>query len=191
MSSARQGVRVTDLPRAFTRRAIITGLIVSSALVLAAAYAFEHLGGLEPCPLCLYQRYPYFAAIALGIVALAVSEKPWEGLMADGIVMLTGLVFLIGFGVALYHVGVEQGWWQGSAACGIPDGPAATVEELERRLAATPIVRCDEVAWSLFGLSMAGYNALISLGLAAVALAAPWAVEVHPRAFAAGERGAP
>ena len=79
---------------------------------------------------------------------------------------------LVGAGIALFHVGVEQHWWQGTAECGSTLPPAATIDELRARLLAQPVVRCDEVAWSLFGISMAGYNVILSLLIAAFAVAA-------------------
>lgn len=88
------------------------------------------------------------------------------------VLTLAGLVFLAGAGIAAFHVGVEQHWWQGLASCGGNLPQARTVEELRAALLAQPVVRCDEVAWSLFGISMAGWNFLFSLGLAALSFAA-------------------
>ncbi len=82
------------------------------------------------------------------------------------------MAFLVGAGLAAFHVGVEQHWWAGTAECGANFGPAGSVEELRRRLLAQAVVRCDEVAWSLFGISMAGYNFLLSLALAVFAVRA-------------------
>lgn len=149
-------------------------VLAASGLILGAAYAFQYLGGLAPCELCLYQRYPYWAAIALMAVALALPRRTGTLAAREALVYLSGLLFLAGAGIALFHVGVEQHWWTGPAACGAPAGaPAATLEDLEARLRATPVVRCDEVPWSLFGISMAGYNGILSLGLAAFCFAAP------------------
>jgi disulfide bond formation protein DsbB len=88
------------------------------------------------------------------------------------LLLAAGVAALAGTGIAVFHVGVEQHWWQGTAECGSTLGAASSIEDMRRMLLAQPVVRCDEVAWSLFGISMAGYNALISLGLAAFALAA-------------------
>ena len=79
---------------------------------------------------------------------------------------------MIGAGIAVFHVGVEQQWWPGTAECGGIDGANLSLEQLKAQILAAPVVRCDEVAWSLFGISMAGYNILLSLGLALVAFAA-------------------
>ena len=83
---------------------------------------------------------------------------------------LAGLALLVGAGIAGYHVGVEQGWWAGPAGCSAPAFAGMDVAQLRAALEATPVIRCDEIPWSLFGLSMAGYNFLLSLVLALVAL---------------------
>ena len=83
-----------------------------------------------------------------------------------------GLTLLTGAAIAAFHVGVEQHWWQGTAECGAVDGAADSLEALRAQILTAPTVRCDEVPWSLFGISMAGYNFLVSLGLGAGALAA-------------------
>jgi disulfide bond formation protein DsbB len=141
-------------------------VLIASVAVLGAAFAFQYLGGLAPCELCYWQRWPYAATIVLAAVALFAprAERPH--------LFLCAAIFLAGAGIALYHVGVEQHWVAGPQACsGGPSG-AATIEELRRRLEATPVVRCDEPAWTLFGISMAGYNAFVSLALAVFSLAA-------------------
>jgi len=140
-------------------------VILASAAVLASALAFQYIGELRPCVLCIYQRYPYVAAIALGVAALALrGRRPRAVPLA-----LTTLVFLVGAGIAAFHVGVEQHWWQGTTACGGTIGGDGSLADLKARLLAAPVVRCDEVPWSFLGVSMAGYNVLLSLGLAAFA----------------------
>ena len=148
-------------------RAVAGSILIASLAILGAAFAFQHLAGLQPCVLCIWQRYPYAATIALGALALLLAD---HRRLAAGILALSGGVFLIGAGIAAYHVGVEQGWWQGTAACGSTRPPSGSIEELRERLMRTPVVRCDEVAWSLLGVSMAGYNLLLSLGLASTTL---------------------
>jgi disulfide bond formation protein DsbB len=130
-----------------------------SAVLLAAAFAFQHLGGLAPCPLCLWQRWPHAIAVALAILILAF---PWRGLAALG-----ALAMLANAGLAAWHAGVERGWWPGPSTCTAPsDIGSQSPEELLETILATPIVRCDEISWSLFGLSMAGWNAIACLALA-------------------------
>ena len=144
-------------------------ILAASLAVLAGAFAFQYLGGIEPCVLCIYQRFAYGATIALSAVALgfAVSGQrralPW-------LLVVTALAFAVGAAIAAFHVGVEQHWWRGTAACGASGAVATTIEELRRQIMNAPIVRCDEVPWSLFGVSMAGYNVLMSAALATFSL---------------------
>ena len=139
-------------------------VLLAAAAVLGAALASQYWGGLRPCVLCLYQRYPYAIVIALMALAAGLGESR----TALALLVATGLVFLVGAGIGTYHVGVEQQWWAGTAECGNTES-ADTVEALRAKLLGRAPVRCDEVAWSLFGISMAGYNVLASLGLAGFA----------------------
>ncbi|MBI3452404.1 MAG: disulfide bond formation protein B [Rhodospirillales bacterium] len=150
-------------------RRVAALIVVASLAILAGALVFQYWGGLAPCVLCLWQRYAYGAAIAAGAAAFALALRPMP---AAGALVLAGAAFLAGAGIAVFHVGVEQQWWQGTAECGSLLPKAGSVEELRARLLAQPVVRCDEVPWSLFGVSLAGYNVLISLALAAFTLAA-------------------
>jgi disulfide bond formation protein DsbB len=124
--------------------------------------------GLEPCRLCLWQRWPYVAALALGL--LGAAAPGW----ARWAVGLAGLAFLTGAGIAGFHAGVEYGWWEGLPGCageGLSGG--VTMEDLQGALAGEDrVVPCDEPAFVFAGLSMAGWNFVLSLGLAAVSLAA-------------------
>lgn len=129
---------------------------------LAIAFAGEHLFGLEPCILCLYERVPYAVASIVTGIALAV---PAPGVWRPRLMAAAGIVFLIGAGLAFYHVGVEQHWWRSVAAC---EGALATGVEDLRSLSAADLKPCDRVDWRLFGLSLAGYNVFLSLALAAV-----------------------
>lgn len=149
---------------------LAAGLVaLASAAVLGTALASQFLGGLVPCDLCLYQRWPYVATIAAGLagVALVRGRAARRALLA-----LSGVAFVVGGAIAFYHVGVEQHWFAGPGACAGTVGEPESIEELRRRLLAAPIVRCDEVAWSLFGISMAGYNVIASAALAAASFAA-------------------
>jgi disulfide bond formation protein DsbB len=130
-------------------------VILAAVASLAVAFASQYWGGLQPCVLCIYQRYPYGVIIALGVVGLLVAGKPnWLRI----VLVLAGLVFLLDAGIAFFHVGVEQKWWQGTAACGTTFDPGLSAEELKELLLNQPMIRCDEIPWSLFGISMAGYN---------------------------------
>jgi len=139
----------------------------ASLTALAAAYGSQYWGGLTPCVLCLYQRAAYGAVtlFAAGALGFALKDREKSARFLTG---LCALGFLTGAGIAFYHVGVEQHWWTGSEACvGAAARSAQTIEELRAQLMAAPLTRCDDVAWSLFGISMAGYNVFVSLVLAA------------------------
>jgi disulfide bond formation protein DsbB len=142
-------------------------LLAASAALLAGALAFQYWGGLQPCVLCLWQRYAHVGVMAFAGLTLVIGQPQ----LRLTLLAAAGLAAVAGAGIAGFHVGVEQHWWQGTAECGSTLGPAATIDELRARLLAQPVVRCDEVAWSLFGISMAGYNFLLSLALAAYAFA--------------------
>lgn len=134
---------------------------VAGIAALGGALLSQYVGGLQPCALCIWQRWPWGIVIVLSLAALLVSGRARTALVA-----LTGLTVLGGAGVALFHVGVEQGWWTGLESCGATTGGAATLDELRAQILAAPVVRCTDVAWEMFGVSMAGYNFLISLAVA-------------------------
>ncbi|MEI8393461.1 MAG: disulfide bond formation protein B [Rhodospirillaceae bacterium] len=136
--------------------------------MIAAALFMQHVVGVQPCVLCLYQRWPYVIVAMLAMTALVFGR---HRRLRAGLLGLCALAMLADTGIALFHVGIQNNWWAGTAGCGVPD-PAATLEELRARILDGPIVRCDEVSWSLFGISLAGYNIPITLIMAAFALAA-------------------
>jgi disulfide bond formation protein DsbB len=146
---------------------LITAL---SAAILGAAFASEHWGGLEPCHLCWLQRYPYMVTIALGLIALLLQRTEPEGKGWRIVVALSGLAFAAGASIALYHAGVEYHWWKGPESCTTSVSSAANLDELMTALINAPIIRCDVPAWTLFGLSMAGYNFFASLGMMLISL---------------------
>ena len=140
-------------------------LLAASTAILLVALGFQYIGGLDPCVLCIYQRWPYIVVA----VVCAVSLFARGGMQAALFACAAALV--VGAGVAAFHVGVEQGWWAGTAGCFGSSG-AATVDELRSQIMGGPIAHCGKIAWALFGISMAGYNFLISLGLACVSVLA-------------------
>ncbi len=147
-------------------RALAVLAFAAGAGALVAALIAEHGFGLRPCILCYWQRYAHIAAAALAMIVLLFPARlPRITLGASA------LAFLASAGIAGFHVGVEQHWWRGTASCHSPAfDPNANIEELEQLLLATDFVPCDEIAWSLFGISMAGYNLLYSLGAGCVLL---------------------
>jgi disulfide bond formation protein DsbB len=143
------------------RRSLTLIATLGSAGLLGGAFAFQYLGGMAPCQLCLWQRWPHGAAILIGLLVLATG---WRGLAWAG-----ALAALATAGIGVFHVGVEQLWWEGLATCTAGSIAGISTADLLNPAAdvAAP-VRCDQIAWSLIGISMAGWNVLISLGLAAV-----------------------
>tara|TARA_R110002020_G_scaffold95937_9_gene230078 strand:- start:36251 stop:36703 length:453 start_codon:yes stop_codon:yes gene_type:complete len=133
---------------------------LGSAALLLGAYGFQHLGGMAPCKLCLWQRWPHATAIVIGLVIMVTGEvkAAWLGAVAA----------LSTAGIGLYHVGIEQGWWEGPTSCSSSSVSGMSAQDLMNQILAAPIVRCDEIAWQLAGISMAGWNAIASLLLAAI-----------------------
>lgn len=145
--------------------ALITALVPAG--MLGFAYYTQYVDGLLPCILCLYQRPPHFAAAAAGLLALLCVGGPRGASRA--FLGLAALALLTGAGIAAFHAGVELKLWPGLAACGGTIAPLPT-DDLLNNLNNTKIVACDAASWVFLGLSMAAWNALASLGLAAVAL---------------------
>lgn len=155
------------MPKLLEAVSTATIILVAAAGSLAAALFFQHVLGLAPCVLCIWQRWAFVAAMIPAALVLPLPAHPRFRAVLLG---LSGLALLVGAGIAAYHVGVEQHWWTGTPGCGVP-APAGSLEELRAQIMAAPVVRCDVVAWSLFGISMAGYNVLLSGGLGIFALA--------------------
>ena len=156
------------IERATRPAAVAALLLAASAGALGTAFVAQYWGGLDPCPLCLYQRVPFAVGGVLAIAALAVSSGARGRLLA-----LIGLGFAVNAAIAVYHVGVENHWWA-SAVCGGNVPAIASAEDLRRALAQPGPKPCDTVDWTLFGVSMAGYNIVFSSALAVLAFAG-WA----------------
>ena len=133
-----------------------------SAGLLIAALGFQAMG-YAPCELCILQRWPHVAAVAIGLLI-------WLTGRVRALAVLGMAAAGIAAGLALYHSGVELGWWAGPSHCsgGVGDIARMSTQDLMAKLQSAPVVRCDEVAWSLLGLSMAAWNAVLSAGLALV-----------------------
>ncbi|TNE36563.1 MAG: disulfide bond formation protein B [Alphaproteobacteria bacterium] len=158
--------------QSLTDRQIFVLMIAVSALTLATAHGFESFANLPPCPLCLDQRETYWAAITFSFLGVAADhlEKtkatwlPW--------ILLVCVTASFGYGAYLagYHAGVEYKWWAGPASCTV-SGAAMSIEAM-LALENSDVVLCDEIPWSLFGISMAGYNFLIATTLTLISGAA-------------------
>lgn len=148
-----------------TRTNLILLAMLGSAGILAGAFYFQYVVGLLPCQLCLWQRWPHAAAVAIGLAALATRWRFWPWLGA--------LAALTTAGIGMFHVGVEQTWWEGLATCTVDAMAGVSGDDLlNMDVAVGGPVRCDVVPWAMWGISMAGWNVIASLGLALVWLVA-------------------
>ena len=149
-------------------RAFPAFVLAASAVALGGALVSQYWGGLAPCELCLLQRWPWGVAIVISFVATMVASRtalPW-------VALLLAFVFVVSSGLAFYHVGVEQHWFAGPTACSGGATAADTLEALKAQILRQQPVRCDEPAWSLAGISLAGWNLLASLIMMGCCLAA-------------------
>lgn len=163
--------------------AVSSGIILASVIALASAYTAQFGFGLEPCVLCLWQRIPYAAAILLGIFGLIARNN---NKLVAVFVLLSALALLIGAGIAGYHVGVEERWWvSGVEGCAVSfEEEGASAASLLDKIMQAPTVSCTEIAWRdpVLGISMAGYNAALSLFLAISCAIAAAAIKRRPSA---------
>ena len=137
-------------------------LLLGPAGLLGGALAFEYIGGLVPCEMCLWQRWALAVALVLALLG-------WASGHARALLALAALAILCGGGIAIFHVGVEQHWWQGITKCAASLSSGSATDIMEQILA-QPLVRCDAIPWSLFGISMAGWNAMVSILIGGTAL---------------------
>ncbi|MGH7029902.1 MAG: disulfide bond formation protein B, partial [Stellaceae bacterium] len=135
-------------------RAFPIFVMVVGAAVLGAVLLAQYWGGLAPCELCLKERWPWAAAIVIAFVAAMTGNRP----ALPWVTFLVAVVFAVSSALAFYHVGVEKHWFAGPGACTAAAGTPTTLAALKAQLLHRQPVRCDEPAWSLFGVSMAGWN---------------------------------
>ncbi|WP_170607859.1 disulfide bond formation protein B [Ruegeria arenilitoris] len=147
------------------RRILVILASGGSAILLLAAWGFQYIGELSPCKMCIWQRYPHGAAVLLGVLAFAVPSLSLTYLLG-------ALAALTTAGIGIFHAGVEQGLWQGPSTCTSGDVGALSQQDLFNQIMNAPLVRCDEIPWEFLGLSMAGWNAVTSAGLALIWIAA-------------------
>jgi len=144
-------------------------ILVIAAVTLAGAWFFQLVLDIRPCPLCLEQRYAYYLAIPVAaLTALAAAKDASRVVVVIGLAILA-LVALGNAGLGAYHAGVEWKFWQGPTDCTGEIGNLGSAGNLLERLDTVKVIRCDEVQWRFLGLSLAGYNVLISLLMAAIA----------------------
>lgn len=148
----------------------VAALVLFVALaVILTALAFEHVGGYTPCPLCLEERYGYYAAIPALAIALVLLSTGRRG-AATAVLVLVALAFLANGALGVYHAGAEWKLWAGPDTCGASQPLSTGAGGLLKDLASTRVIRCDEAPWHFLGLSFAGWNAVASIVLAAGAL---------------------
>jgi disulfide bond formation protein DsbB len=143
-------------------------IAVAGAATILGAWFFQYVIDLKPCPLCLEQRVPYYLAIAVAAAVAWVAAKGAPPALVKIGFALLAVILLASAGMGVYHAGIEWKFWPGPTECTGELG-ALNGGDLLSQIRTTSVVRCDEAAWRFLGLSLAGYNVLISLGLAAVA----------------------
>jgi disulfide bond formation protein DsbB len=169
-----------------SRSMLVRNPIVAAAALVAlagvatilGAYFFEYVLKYQPCPLCLEQRIAYYVAIPLALAILAAARAGASRMLLIGGLAVIAAAMLWNTGLAAYHAGVEWGWWAGPSDCSGALNSLGGGGGLLNQLQTMRVVRCDEAAWRFLGLSLAGYNVLISLGMSAVAL---WGIAVARR----------
>ncbi len=142
----------------------LLALLVPAAL-LAGALGSQHFGGLHPCEMCYWQRWPHLAAILLALAALSLRRTDaarWLTVAAALAIMLSGAI-------GVFHAGVEYHWWEGLTRCSTT-GIGGSHADILAEIMATPLVRCDQAQWTMWGVSLAGWNALFSLGFGGLIL---------------------
>lgn len=156
-------------------QARLLALLVPAAL-LAGALGSQYLGGLYPCEMCHWQRWGHYAAVALALGSFALRSAPDRG---RSFVWLAALGILASGAIGAYHAGVEAGVFEGFTQCTAMVASGSSADIL-KDIMQTPLIRCDQVQWSWLGVSMAGWNAIISLSSALVIL---WLSLKRPRAL--------
>ena len=158
-----------DMRRPVREAVLIFGLALAT---IAGAFAFQ-AAGYAPCELCLKERLPFYAGIALAVLTIVAARLGPRWRVAACFAGLA-LVFLFSAGFGAYHAGVEWGFWPGPSDCTGAFTPAGSTADFLQQLRTVRVVRCDAVAIRILGLSLAGWNAVISLAIAGVAAAGLW-----------------
>lgn len=156
MTAARTASSVLPLARLIA--------LLTPSVLLGGALISQYVGGLYPCEMCMWQRWPHLVGIFFALDALALRSRPALSLLFTA---LAAIAIAVSGGIGVFHAGVEYGWWEGLTACSTTATGASTAEMLDAIMNA-PLVRCDVAPWTLLGVSLAGFNAIFSLSAAAL-----------------------
>ena len=151
-----------------TQQKYIIAAAAGSLALMLGAFAFQNIGGMAPCKLCIWQRYPHVLAILLGLLALTFENAKLRIILILAGAASAATTAVIGF----YHAGVEKGIFEGPTSCTSSSIDRLSADDLLSQIMSAPLVRCDDIAWQMAGISMAGWNAIISIVLCAVWLKA-------------------
>lgn len=146
-----------------TRKTLTILAAGGSLALLLGAFGFQMMG-YAPCKMCIWQRWPHAVAIVIGVVAFFVPRA--------GLLYLGALAALTTAAIGVFHAGVELKWWQGPTTCTSGDISNLSTDELMTQILNAPVIRCDEIAWQFMGISMAGWNAILSFCLVGLWIAA-------------------
>jgi disulfide bond formation protein DsbB len=139
--------------------------IAAPTFLLGGALLSQYVGGLAPCEMCYWQRWPHAAAIIFALLAILLRG----GAGGRVLLVLAAIAIAVSGGIGVFHAGVEYGWWEGLTACST-SAAGGSAQDVLNSIMATPLVRCDVPQWTLFGISLAGYNAILSIGTAVAIL---------------------
>lgn len=136
--------------------------IMTPVLLLGGALVSQYVFGLHPCEMCMWQRWPHLVAIAFALCAIGLRGRPGLSLPFT---LLAAVAIAVSGAIGAFHAGVEYKWWEGLTACSTSLS-GGNAQDMLNNIMATPLTRCDVAPWSLLGISLAGYNAILSLGAA-------------------------
>jgi len=145
-----------------TQKWAALALLLGMAATVGIALGFEHIGGYIPCMLCLQQRIPYYVGVPVMALAVKAVRMRWPAVAARALLLVGAVLMTIGLGLAIYHSGVEWGWWPGPASCGAVVAPQGSGNGVLDQLNTLIPPSCDEAAGRFLGLSFAGWNVLAS-----------------------------
>jgi disulfide bond formation protein DsbB len=150
------------ITKQFTPQHLLLLLIASAVFALGSAYISQYVFGLQPCPLCFWQRKPFFAIIIVAVLFLIIPMlKKYQKLA----IQIAVLLLIINSAIAFYHAGVEQKWFKGLDSCATTSINSNSLEDLKLALEKNKAVRCDQPQFIFLGLSMAAWNVIYCLGL--------------------------